>query len=1290
MLQVKLKLNNQVIINRMVNNAKLVVALLFFGISLVSQAQCPTPPGDEVTYGVDSWIGYVYNPINTSNPPTNAFTTSYKGYITQPEMFNQDLGGGSISGANVCGAYGEKFSIRFKMTKTFTPGNYTFTIGGDDGYRLSFDGGVTFPISRWFDQGYNFTSGTFYMSGSTNLVIEYYEQGGLSRISFSYTSCANQSTAPTAISGTNTLCFGAGGTTLTATGGTAATGSTYQWGTGTTVGNNIISGATNASYYINPSSTTTYWVRRMDGAPCNIATSGVTQTITVATPSTMPSTLSASSTSVCSGSSVTLTASGGTMGTDAVYEWGTGYSAGVNIITGETGSSITINPTATSGYWVRRVDAAPCSIPSGHNTKTITVVTPPSEPTAISGTTTICKGTTVALTADGGNAGTNGTYQWGTGSTIGSNILIGQTFSTIWVSPSTTTTYWVRILDTAPCSASTTGISQVVTVIKPSTSPTSISSTSSTICVGGSITLTAGGGTMGTGAEYQWGTGTVGSNIIAGETNVSITVSPTASVTYWVRRVDPAPCNTQTSGKTKSIVVTAISTAPTAISGTTTICSTGSTTLTATGGTTVSGVSYQWGTGVEGSNIITGQTSSSITVSPSSDTTYWVRRIDATCGNITDSVSQLITVNAATVAGTLSCATTTICRLTTPSPIELSGNVGDVVKWQYATNAAFTTGVTNIATTSTTLTSDLMGTFSTTRYYRAVVQNGSCTTLNTTPLQITVPASVTYNGSWSGTPTAATPVTISGNLTLTSSINVCSCQVTGTTVVIVPANKTLTVEKEITVAATANIVIENDGSLVQVDDNAVNSGTITFKRNTTPLKQYDYTYWSSPLAGQSLNILGTPSYFYSFNPLIGNWAYEAGTNVMTPAKGYIARAPNNLNFATPQIVATTFNGTPNNGVITAPIVKITGTTYNLIGNPYPSAIDIDTFLLDPANSAIVNGTIYLWTHNTAISSSIPGNQVYNYTRDDYAKYNLTGGVKTASSALSGGVTPTGQVASGQGFFIEANSALSNGSYQATFKNNMRVIGNNNQFFRTTEVTAAPNHASLPGVIEKNRVWLNVSNNGGAYDETLVGYITGATDGLDSLFDGKTLVGGNVVSLYSLLDTNTLAIQGRSLPFNLNDQVPLGFRTTLTGNFTIGLENFDGLFENQNIYLLDKTTNTYYDLKAQSYTFNIETAGTFDNRFELRFTNGLLANNTFSANENSVQIIKQGKHIAVKSTNESISKIEVFDILGKSIYTKNNINENEFNSSDLHMEAQVLLVKVTLENNTITNQKIFMN
>ncbi|WP_374549366.1 T9SS sorting signal type C domain-containing protein [Flavobacterium sp.] len=1496
------------------------------------------PSGDQVSYGTNQWIGYVYNAIDTSNPPTNAFSTNYRGYITQTETFDQDLGSGSISGPNLCGTYANQFSIRFKMTKNLTAGYYTFTVGGDDGYRLSVDGGASFIINRFYDQGYTTaSSATIYLSGTTNFVLEYYEQGGLSRVSFSYTACTNFSTAPTSISGSTSLCSTAGGTTLTAIGGNVSSNVSYQWGTGSTVGSNIIAGQTNASIYINPTTTTTYWVRRVDGAPCNQTTSGITVTVTVSTQSTQPSTITGTA-NICEGSSTTLTASGGTHGTGAVYQWGTGYSAGVNIISGATSSSITVSPTVQTGYWVRRIDPAPCNTQTGHTTFTVNVTTRSTAPTSISGNSTLCNnGSGTTLTAIGGTTGSSGNFQWGTGTTIGSNIISGQTSASIYVNPTTTTTYWVRRYDAGNCNQATSGVTLTVTVSQPSTAPTTISGTTS-ICAGSSTTLTVSGGTHGTGATYQWGTGwTVGSNIISGATSSSISVSPTTNTVYWVRRIDPSPCNTSTSGVTTTVNVTnpstaptsitggeatacyntsrvlaangatlasganyqwgigtvigsnvisgqtgasitvnpsttttywvrvkdnttpctaytagisttvvvttppgnpasfgnntwnvygynnadlslvsaiyagyytnsainfdtktgtnswsdstspssasgwsgcpvqtdyftivakrkgfpcgkysfimnrwddAIdvyingtlvwsssawsgsidvnttigsftldstseieirmrensgvsslkftltdtnisSTAPTAISGNTSICGGSSTTLTASGGTTGTTGVFEWGTGsVVGSNIIAGQTAASITVNPSATTTYWVRRYDSLCGVYTTGVTTTVTTTTSTVAGTLSTSATTICKNTQPSAITLSGNTGSVLKWQYASDSGFTTGVTDIASTSTTLTSAQMGTISATRYYRAVVQNGICSAVNTTPIEINVPAAVTYNGtSWSATPNSTTPVIINGNLTLSSNLNVCSCQVSGGATVRVNSGTSLVIQNDLTVDASSSLIFEDTASLVQISDTAVNSGNIIYKRKTTPLKQYDYTYWSAPVANQALSVLGSPSLFYSFSPTINNWAYQAASTVMQQANGYISRAPNNLNYTTPQILEVTFNGTPNNGVITAPIIKGSG-TYNLIGNPYPSAIDIDKFLLDAANTGIINGTVYLWTHNTAISSSIPGNDLYNYTRDDYAKYNITGGVKTASTAVSGGVEPNGKIAAGQGFFIEANSSLANGSYTATFKNSMRISGQNNQFFKigqnnngTTEPVA--------GAIQKNRIWLNISNTQGAYDEMLVGYITGATNDFDNLFDGKTFPAGNVVSLYSILGADKYAIQGRSLPFVDTDVVPVGYSCTISGNFSINLEKFDGLFNNQNVYLLDKSTNQYHDLKESGFEFSSE-AGTFNDRFEIHYTPSSSLGIDNPTHENSVNIIKSGKHIYVETTINSIDKISVYDLIGKQIYTKKDINNTTFNTSDFNIGTQVVIVKVTLDNGEIITKKLLMN
>lgn len=62
--------------------------------------------------------------------------------------------------------------------------------------------------------------------------------------------------------------------------------------------------------------------------------------------------------------------------------------------------------------------------------------------------------------------------------------------------------------------------------------------------------------------------------------------------------------------------------------------------------------------------------------------------------------------------------------------------------------------------------------------------------------------------------------------------------------------------------------------------------------------------------------------------------------------------------------------------------------------------------------------------------------------------------------------------------------------------------------------------------------------------------------------------GSVVTLYSVLNDKTLSIEGKALPFSDQDQVPLGYQTTVTRNLKIAIAIVDGLLENQNIYLQD--------------------------------------------------------------------------------------------------------------------------
>ncbi|MGK4566791.1 T9SS sorting signal type C domain-containing protein [Flavobacterium sp. 3HN19-14] len=556
----------------------------------------------------------------------------------------------------------------------------------------------------------------------------------------------------------------------------------------------------------------------------------------------------------------------------------------------------------------------------------------------------------------------------------------------------------------------------------------------------------------------------------------------------------------------------------------------------------------------------------------------------------------------------------------------------------------------------------------------------------------------TWNGSaWSNAsePTSTIKAAINGNYNTSTNGSFVACELT------VNQNYTVTIKTGNVVEVVNNVVnsgainIESGGSLVQNDDAGTFTGNVlTISRTTAALKQFDYTYWCSPVIGEKLGALanGGNSVFYSFNTSVNDYSAETSATVMTKGKGYISRAPENLNFNPTASYTATFTGLPNTGTISVDVIKSAVGTGNLIGNPYPSAIDADSFLSNTTNASFLTGTLYFWTHNTAIAANTPnpGSGAYAYTANDYATYNLTGPTKGVAAA-SGGVVPSGKIASGQGFFVELKSTLSNGTKALVFNNAMRVktASNNGQFFRSAnpQQTSSDDQQS-EGQIQKNRLWLSLSNTDGAYYETLLGYVTGATNDIDYGYDGTMFDGGNYITIYSILGENKLSTQGRDINFDKNEIIPIGYSSSIEGSFTIGIENLDGFFGEQDVYLLDKSNDVMTNLKEGGYTFTTAT-GTFDDRFELRFIN-TLGTDIPVLDKNDIGVIRNGNQIQIKSNKESIASVMVYDLLGRMIFGKNNIEKTDFTTDNLSVNNQVVIVKVKTSNNLEMVKKVIMN
>jgi hypothetical protein len=405
------------------------------------------------------------------------------------------------------------------------------------GTAYSWSGPNSFTAST---QNPTINSATTAESGTYSVTVTI--SGGCTATSSTTVSVNNPAAASLTVT-SDSICPG-GSSTLT-----ASAGASYIW--------NDPAASTTGSINVSPASTTTYSVTVSNGGSC---TASASATITV---NLSPvAAIAPANPSICPGANITLTASGGD-----TYLWNDAGSS--------TTAAISVSPAATTSYGVTVTDANACT---GSASTTVTVSNNATA-TISPASAAICAGQNTTLTASGGN-----TFLW--------NDAAASTTAAITVSPASTTTYTVTVSTNGVCTATA---SATVTV---NTNPVAgITPAPSSICPGGSSTLTATGG-----LSYLWSDASV---------TQSITVTPSITTTYDVTVTD---ANTCTATATSTITVNAV---PVAVINPliADICIGGSATFTASGG-----VGFLWSEG---------STTPSITVTPATTANYQVTVTDA-------------------------------------------------------------------------------------------------------------------------------------------------------------------------------------------------------------------------------------------------------------------------------------------------------------------------------------------------------------------------------------------------------------------------------------------------------------------------------------------------------------------------------------------------------------------------------------------------------------------------------------------------------------------------------------
>jgi hypothetical protein len=368
---------------------------------------------------------------------------------------------------------------------------------------------------------------------------------------------------------------------------------------------------------------------------------------------------------------------------------------------------------------------------------------------------------------------------------------------------------------------------------------------------------------------------------------------------------------------------------------------------------------------------------------------------------------------------------------------------------------------------------------------------------------------------------------------------------------------------------------------------------LNWPSRTQRLNHYSDVFISPAFGGQTIGSVYTAidaaNRYFKFNQLTNYYEEILDSHVMLAGHGYVLQIRGNgdYNLVNVQPRVQNFAGIFHNLTYTVPV---TAGKFCLLGNPYKAFLDLDSFLLEPSNVNKVTGPVYLWAHNTIISSeninpSDPN--AYRYSANDYAMYNVLGGVAAGreistsveNETFTGIQTPNGLLCFGTGFGMLATTTGS-----VTFNTTMDYNTTDVQSFRTSDAsdtstkdTTSIASRSLNTPVVRHRVWVNIEKgtiptvgaNTNQLKQLLIGYAAcyntdcATTADNDRVFDAETVtaLSNPKIEFYSLADSSIkhLAIQGRdATTFTSSDFFQLGYHVQTTGTYTF-TANGDGMF-----------------------------------------------------------------------------------------------------------------------------------
>lgn len=562
-------------------------------------------------------------------------------------------------------------------------------------------------------------------------------------------------------------------------------------------------------------------------------------------------------------------------------------------------------------------------------------------------------------------------------------------------------------------------------------------------------------------------------------------------------------------------------------------------------------------------------------------------------------------------------------------------------------------------------------------------------------------------------------------------------------------NQVLYVGQNINLATNSNLYLRNNSQLVQGTTGfSTNSGTgiiSVYQEGTSD--NFEYNYWCSPVGNNvvaatntnfGITLLSQPtsatastvtatlpigSYDGSANPLTiaSHWIYKltnannysqwvqvGNATTIAPGEGFTMKGTSGSDSTDPEATGIVnnpgtgaqrydFRGKPNDGNISVAVGANNAAT--LTGNPYPSALHLNAFLLDATNNA-ATGIAYFWEQDKTVNShflsayrggyaayspvSLASNGIY--VPATFNSYKSDGSLNQAGTT-SGAVVQRKYSPIGQGFLI---NGASNGTVM--YKNAHRVFYKEGSGFSQFQKPAKNENSKVSDeiILPISHFKLNTIINNQFTRQLALAFLPEATDGVDKGIDAKNMDDSFPSDASFWIENGNYIIQGVS--FDPTKKIPLSVKAASQTTLKFYIPEVVNFDNSQMIYIYDSLDMTYHDIKNGTYEVSIA-PGTYNDRFKISFNNQTLGTkeeiktNFFISQDNINQVLK-----AQNPDNVIIQSFTLHDILGKTVLFKNNLGvEQSYNFSTSGLSSGIYIATFqTIDNTTITQKVIISN